>query len=178
MVPFFRRLYERFLKIRGNPREIARGFALGLFIGFSPTMGFQIVVAVFLAAVLKCNKFAAAVGVQVTNPLTAPFVYSVTYVIGAKLIGLEKAFVWRDLFTPTKIVALIETAPRIILALTIGGVVVGIPVTVAGYFFSYRALAAYQDRIKAALRLQKDKLRQKVRGRKKAKRRKRVNDHP
>ena len=29
----FRRVYERFVKIRGRPREIALGFALGIFTG-------------------------------------------------------------------------------------------------------------------------------------------------
>ena len=29
--------YKRFLKIRGEPREIALGFALGLFVGMTPT---------------------------------------------------------------------------------------------------------------------------------------------
>jgi uncharacterized protein (DUF2062 family) len=37
-------------------------------------MGFQIAIGVFIAALLKWNKIAAAVGVQVTNPLTAPFI--------------------------------------------------------------------------------------------------------
>ncbi|WP_419661268.1 DUF2062 domain-containing protein [Desulfosarcina variabilis] len=36
---FLKKLYQRFTRIRGNPREIAPGFALGLFISFSPTMG-------------------------------------------------------------------------------------------------------------------------------------------
>ena len=31
-----KKAYERLLKIRGEPREIALGFALGIFIGMSP----------------------------------------------------------------------------------------------------------------------------------------------
>ena len=54
--PFFKTLYQRFIRTRGTPREIALGFALGLFIGFSPTMGAQIVIAVFFASLLKWSK--------------------------------------------------------------------------------------------------------------------------
>jgi uncharacterized protein (DUF2062 family) len=75
--------YERFLKIRGTPREIGLGFAIGLFVGMSPTMGFQMAIAVFLAAVFKWNKISAAAAVWITNPVTAPIIYGVTYFIGA-----------------------------------------------------------------------------------------------
>jgi hypothetical protein len=34
-----RRVYERFVKIQGHPREIALGFSLGLFVGVSPIIG-------------------------------------------------------------------------------------------------------------------------------------------
>jgi len=44
--------FERFIKIHGNPREIALGFALGVFVGMSPTYGFQIALGVFFAAIL------------------------------------------------------------------------------------------------------------------------------
>jgi uncharacterized protein len=163
MSRFFRKLYERFLRIRGNPRQIALGFALGLLIGFSPTMGIQILIAVFAAAMLKWNKFAAAAGVQITNPLTAPFIYSLTYYIGAKLIGLHKAFVWHDVFNHNKIVDLVEKAPKILLALAVGGIVLGIPVAIMGYYLSYKVLQTYQDRIREKLNNQKENLKQKFR---------------
>ena len=86
---FLRRLYERFVKIRGRPREIALGFALGLFIGMSPTMGIQMPISVFVAAIFQWSKISAAVGVWITNPFTAPFIYGLTYVVGARLLGLK-----------------------------------------------------------------------------------------
>ena len=46
----WKKTYSRFLKIRGNPKEIALGFALGLFVGMSPFMGAHTIIAVFLAA--------------------------------------------------------------------------------------------------------------------------------
>ena len=40
-----KKAYSRFVKIRGNPREIALGFALGLFVGMSPFMGAHTIIA-------------------------------------------------------------------------------------------------------------------------------------
>ncbi|MEJ2167919.1 MAG: DUF2062 domain-containing protein [Desulfobacterales bacterium] len=87
-----RRLYKRFIRIRGNPREIALGFALGVFVGMSPTMGVQTPIAIFLAALCKWSKLSAAIGVWISNPLTAPVLYGVTYITGAKLLKLEPVF--------------------------------------------------------------------------------------
>jgi uncharacterized protein (DUF2062 family) len=81
-----KKIYERFLKIRGRPREIALGFALGLFIGMTPFMGIQMASAAFLAELFKWNKFSAATGAWITNPLTAPLIYSINYLIGARLL--------------------------------------------------------------------------------------------
>ncbi len=56
LLDYLRKPYDRFLKIKGDPREIALGMALGLFVGMSPFMGIQMAVAVFLAAIFKWNK--------------------------------------------------------------------------------------------------------------------------
>ena len=85
------RAYERFVKIRGNPREIALGFALGLFVGMTPFMGFHMAIAVFFAALFKWNKIAAAAGGWISNPVTAPFVYAGTYYVGNKVLNIQNA---------------------------------------------------------------------------------------
>ena len=59
LLNMIRRIYERFLKIRGRPREIALGFALGIFIGMTATMGIQMPIAVFFTAMLKWSKISA-----------------------------------------------------------------------------------------------------------------------
>lgn len=138
-------------------------------------MGFQIIPAVFLAALLKWNKMAAALGVQITNPLTAPIIYSLTYSIGAKLIGLQKAFVWKDAFDLSKIAELLEKTPGIFAALAVGGILVGLPVAILGYFVSYSAVDGYQKKIRAKLLFQKDLFKQKIKARRtKSKKKKKI----
>ena len=143
--------YERFLKIRGNPREIALGFALGLFIGMSPTMGVQMAIAVFFAALFKWNKISAAVAVWITNPFTAPIIYGLTYYVGAKIIGMSNNISFLSGFDLAGLLHLIQKTPEILLAMALGGVVVGLPLAVAGYYFSFSAVNTYQKDIKAKL---------------------------
>ncbi len=80
----------RLLRLRAQPEEIARGFALGIFIGMTPTMGGQMLIAVFFALILRQNKIAAAIAVWISNPVTAPFIYGVEYEVGRLLLGVER----------------------------------------------------------------------------------------
>ena len=55
----------------------------------TPTMGIQMPIAVFVAALFKWSKISAAFGVWITNPITSPLIYGLTYIVGAKLLGLK-----------------------------------------------------------------------------------------
>ena len=79
----------RFIRLSGTPDEIAKGFALGIFIGMTPTFGFQMIIAIFFAFLLRENKLAAIIGVWITNPITAPFIYAAEYELGRRLLQLE-----------------------------------------------------------------------------------------
>ena len=152
------RAYERFVKIRGRPREIALGFALGIFIGMSPTMGIQMPIAVFFAAMLKWSKISAAFGVWITNPFTSPFIYGLTYIVGAKLLGLKSAMTLPDEFTWGIVREMLKNAPVILGALTVGGIVVGLPLAVLSYYLSFAAVNKYQQRVKEKVAAQKARL--------------------
>jgi uncharacterized protein (DUF2062 family) len=150
-----KKIYRRFLKIRGRPREIALGFSLGILIGMSPFMGLQTAIAVFFAALLKWNKLSAALGIWITNPATAPFIYGSTYLIGAKLIGIRKAYQPVDEFTFETTSNLFQRTPEILWALVLGGIIIGLPLSVIGYFFSYSAILKYQQNLKKRLERKK-----------------------
>ncbi|GBC63702.1 DUF2062 domain-containing protein [Desulfonema ishimotonii] len=153
-----KKTYERFVKIRGNPREIALGFALGLFIGMTPYMGIQMVIAVCLAAILKWNKISAAMGVWISNPLTAPLIYSITYYIGKKTLGIETACCLPETLELDIIIAIIKQAPEIFWILTVGGIILGIPLALAGYHLSFSAILRYREEIRRKIAEEKKKL--------------------
>lgn len=68
----------------------------------TPTMGIQMLIAGFLAAVLKWNPISAMMGIWITTPVTAPVIYGTTF--GAKIYTcftgdrLPLRFRLRDIF--------------------------------------------------------------------------------
>jgi uncharacterized protein (DUF2062 family) len=150
--------YERFLKIRGEPRQIALGLALGIFIGMLPVLGLQTVSAIFFASLLKWNKIAAALGTLISNPLTIPPLYAITYFVGNKLMGLRHGLPRFTTSGVETLIDMVQKTPEIILALFIGGILLGLPSAAVGYFLSYEALKRYQSRIREKLARQREKL--------------------
>ena len=133
---FAKYFYNRFLRLRGSPEQIAWGAAVGFFLAMSPTMGFQIAIAIPVAAFFRINKVVAATTVWLTNPFTAPFIYGINYMIGAKLLGCfgygpNGAFLsnpsWHTFWYSGK---------HVFAALVVGGIPTGVVVAVAGYFLT------------------------------------------
>ncbi len=158
LISLIRRVYERFIRIRGEPREVALGFALGIFVGMTPTIGVQTPIAIFLAALFKWGKLSAAIGVWISNPLTAPIIYSFTYITGAKLLSLDPVFNMPLSPTWSTLKAMLQKAPQALGAMTVGGAIIGIPIAIISYYLSYVALEKYQKDVKAKLARQKAKL--------------------
>ena len=165
--------YARFLKIRGHPQEIALGLALGLFVAMTPTMGFQMAIAICLATFFKWNKVAAGLGVWVTNPVTAPIIYPVCYYIGSRIYSVPKSQTVGAGLNVKLFYTLLVKTPELFIALTIGGVIIGLPLAIAGYYFAYSAVDRYQDEIK--LKLAKRKKRKALKNQKKRKKKKHKN---
>ncbi len=151
----WRKAYQRFLKIRGHPREISLGFALGLFVGMSPFMGLHTAIAVLLAALFKWNKISAAIAVWISNPFTAPVIYGLTYITGATVMSYENSYTLPQQFDLDALVDIIRSAPDIIGVLIVGGLVMGIPLAAIGYFGAYFAIYEYRKNLQPRLNIEK-----------------------
>ena len=158
LASIIRRLYERFIMIRGEPREVALGFALGIFVGMTPTVGVQTPIAIFIAALFKWSKLSAAIGVWISNPLTVPLIYGVTYITGAKLLSLDPVFDMPLSPTWSTLKVMLQKAPQAFGAMTVGGALLGIPLAIISYYLSYAAVDRYQKDVKEKLVRQKAKL--------------------
>jgi len=137
-------IYERFIELKGAPREIALGFSLGLMIGMTPFLGAHFVTCIVLASLLGWSKIAAMAGVNITNVFTAPFIYPVTYWVGAQLVGVSKSVQWPVSFTTEAVVALVKQSPLILVDMSVGGLILGIPLAIAGYVLALRAVRLYR----------------------------------
>ncbi len=81
--------YLRFIRLRGNPHELALGMTFGIFTGMMPIMPFQMALSVALALVFKGSKITAALGTWVSNPLNWYFLYYYSYKLGSSVLGME-----------------------------------------------------------------------------------------
>ena len=96
--PRVHRFLTWLLRLRGSPQAIARGAAIGMIVAFTPTPGFQILLALALATLFTANRPVAIVPTLLTNPVTTAPVYAFTYYVGSYLWpGPEVATVARAL---------------------------------------------------------------------------------
>ncbi len=79
----WRKYARKLLNLKGRPDAIAKGFAYGIFIGFTPTFGFQMALILAINALLKVNKLAGILAVQVSNVFTALPIYIFNYWVGS-----------------------------------------------------------------------------------------------
>ena len=152
---FLRYFYNRFIRLHGSVNQIAWGTALGLFVAMSPTMGFQMAIAIPVAAFFKISKLASAIAVWVTNPATAPFIYWINYKIGAKLLGYP---VNAHFLANPSWDALVKSGTHTIISLTLGGIITGIIIAIPGFLITQSMVAAAREK---AARLKERKRRKK-----------------
>ena len=82
----YKKILSLFLKQDGSPFFNAKGAAVGVFCGCFPFFGFQTLLGLFLARVVKGNLFLAAIGTWISNPFTYIPLYFFNYKIGSLLL--------------------------------------------------------------------------------------------
>jgi len=137
------------------PHRLALGFAIGMFVSLTPTMGFQMALVVFLAWMLRANKAVGVPLVWLTNPATMVPIYYPMYLVGRRLLGSEPIAWewWLELGKPPPTEGWWETAMfywnrtlEIAAPLWLGCILCASVVAVASYFIVYYLVAAYRMR--------------------------------
>ncbi len=83
-----RRWFGALLHIDDSPERTAAAFALGVFFGFSPFIGFHTLLGILFAFLLNFNRVAVLLGVYSNLPwVVAPYYAFTTMFIGARLTG-------------------------------------------------------------------------------------------
>jgi hypothetical protein len=144
----------RLLRLRGDPLVLARGVAIGIFVGLTPTIPFHTVLIIFFCAVGRGNLVAGIiVSFLVSNPLTIPLHYYLSWKVGTILTGSSlswetvKNFMDLDydlnMFEAVKLLYI--NSFRSMLSILLGGIVFALPLAIAAYF---SALFLYRKRRK------------------------------
>lgn len=121
------RILERGGALHIDETTLARGVAVGLFIGMTPTVGIQTVMMLIAAFAFRANFFAAFIVSNVSNPFTMAPLYWGWNRLGHWLIN-------RLPIEPVAINSLGEEVAYETMAMFVGSLMTALPASVLGYF--------------------------------------------
>lgn len=122
------------MQIKDNPEPIARGFALGSFVGMMPIPGFQMLVSISVASIFRMNRAAACLAVLKTNLVTGAFIFAFNYWLGKTLFGIKANFNMPQKLSFGFIKSLMAAGPDVFFAMTAGGLISGTLIAILSYF--------------------------------------------
>ncbi len=82
-------IYLRILRIKDNPKGVAKGLALGIAISITPFVGFHVILIGILCWIFHGNFLAGALSSLLGNPITFPFIWYVTYLLGIAILPIS-----------------------------------------------------------------------------------------
>ena len=140
---YTRHQWLRLLRVKAAPENIARGMAVGVFVGFIPLLPSQSLVAIGVAFLVRGRKIAAVIGTLVTNPLTWIFLYILFYHIGRAILPFDIPPLNPARLDPATLLA---AGWRMAAALVCGGLVLAVPSSVLAYIITLRGIRYYRKR--------------------------------
>lgn len=135
----------KLLRLQDDPRKLAWGMALGVFIGVTPTVPFHFISILFLAPLLRVSPVAAFLGIQVCNPLTIPPLYLAAFKVGHFFLHRGAPLQLPETYDFASCLDLLWRGG---LALQVGGLIIAIPPAIAAYFLTMWIIQRYR-RLKA-----------------------------
>lgn len=89
---------KKILSLDNHPGHISAGFAIGVFISFTPFFGLHTPLAILAAFLLRINKVTCITGAWVNTPLTVVPILIASYRVGLFILGSPyKKLVVKDL---------------------------------------------------------------------------------
>ncbi|MBJ6751728.1 DUF2062 domain-containing protein [Geomonas anaerohicana] len=138
------------LSLDSHPGHIAAGFAVGVFISFTPFFGLHTPLAIAAAFLLRLNKLTCITGAWVNTPITVVPILGVSYKLGAFLRGrpikdlpISGGLEWHNLERYAK-------------SLILGSSILGFFAAVIAYFLCYYLVIRFRAKDAAQAELAKE----------------------
>lgn len=133
----------KFRRLQGDPKKLALGAAIGVFVGITPTIPFHTFLILGLAPLMRASVLAAYMGIWISNPLTWVPQYLLAYEVGRYLLFRGEPL---NIPAQTDLAAFLDLLWRGGLALQVGGVLIAVPPAIVSYFITLWSLKRYRQR--------------------------------
>lgn len=134
---------KRVLRLSGTPYAIAAGCAAGVFVSFTPFIGFHVLLTAALAWIIGGNVLAGLLASVIGNPLTFPFIWAGTYEIGQFLLSGRHSAAPTELHHQVLARSFHDIWP-LIKPMMVGALPVGLIAGSIVFVLVYRMVVAYQ----------------------------------
>ncbi len=152
--------YLKFLRLQGDPKSIARGVAVGIFIGITPTIPLHTILILGFCLLFRTSKVAGILAsILVSNPFTFFIQYYLSWLVGTAIFpGLLS---WQRLqevmtvlssggsgFTAFKdsLSAISSLGFDAITVLVVGGTLLALPFTALSYYYSLKLFTRLRNK--------------------------------
>lgn len=146
-------VYHTLLHADDPPHRLAMGVAIGVFVTFTPTVGFQMMLVVLLAWLLRANKAVGVPIVWISNPATVVPIFFACYLVGELILGGEPIGRgwWNEFATPPpgwfpRVEYYWSRLMKIALPLWTGSLVVGLTLAYLCYYIAFYGIRGYRRR--------------------------------
>lgn len=145
-IEFWKSRFRKILSLDSHPRHIAVGFAVGVFISFTPFFGLHTPMAIAAAFLFRLNKLTCITGAWINTPITILPALGLSYQIGRLLRGLPpgelaiRSLEWASL-------------KKHATSLILGSSVLGFVLAIAGYFVCYWLIVRFRKKDEALAEL-------------------------
>lgn len=146
----------RFKRLKGDPRSLAGGTALGVFVGLTPTIPFHTLIIILLALVTRTSTIAGILSSWfICNPLTYFPIYYLSLVIGNSVTPYELN--WLKIKETLDLILAAEDLRQSIhtlfslgfeaaIVMVVGGCLFALPFSIASYYLSLKFFVAIRKK--------------------------------
>lgn len=131
--------FRNILSLDSHPRHISLGFAVGVFISFTPFFGVHTPMAIAAAFLFRLNKLTCITGAWINTPLTIIPVLGLSYKLGRVLLGHPAGELK---IRGVEWVMLKKHATAIVL----GSSIIGFILAIAAYFLCYWLIVRFRKK--------------------------------
>ena len=135
----WKKRFREILSLDSHPGHISAGFAVGVFISFTPFFAFHTLLAIGAAFIFRLNKVTCITGAWINTPLTVLPVLGLSYKLGQMLRGLPplefhfESIAWHHLKAHAA-------------SLLLGTSILGFAAAIVSYFACYYLVVRFRKR--------------------------------